>query len=134
MAFALLTTYVALNAVDYSNRIKSATLTVQADQLDSTTFGSGGWKEVEAGLKGASLALEFVDSMVDDDLDEDLWALFATKVTFEVRPTSAAVGTGNPKYTGSVAIFDHSLGGSVGDLAGKSLTFTVSGAVTRAVA
>lgn len=133
MAFALLTTYVSLNSVDYSNRIKSATLTVEADQLDSTTFGSAGWKEVEAGLKGASLALEFVDNMTDDDVDEDLWALFGTKVAFEVRPTSAAVGTGNPKYTGSCAIFNHSFGGSVGELAGKSLTFTVSGAVTRAV-
>jgi hypothetical protein len=43
------------------------------------------------------------------------------------------VGASNPKYTGSVLITQASIGGAVGELAMKSLTFPVTGAVTRAV-
>jgi predicted secreted protein len=132
--FALTSEYCAINSVDYSDHLKSAVLTVDANELDTTDFASGGWVEMIGGLKSGTLALEFMDDVADADVDDELWALLGTVVAFEVRPTSAGVGAGNPKYTGSVLITGHSIGGAVGDLAAKSLSFPTSGTVTRAEA
>ena len=132
--YALTSQYTSINSVDYSGDLKSSTLVVDAAQLDTTDFASGGWVEYIGGLKSGTLALEFQDDVADSVLDDEWWALLGTVVAFEVRPTSASVGAGNPKYTGNVLITTHSIGGSVGDLAMKSVTVPTSGAITRAEA
>ncbi len=132
--FALISEFVSLAGVDQSANFKSATLTVDAAQLDTTDFASAGWVEVIGGLKSGTLALNVQDDVADGAIDDDLWAILGTVVAFEVRPTSAVVGTSNPKYTGSVLITGHSIGGDVGSLAMKSLTFPTSGAIVRAEA
>ena len=132
--YMLSSEYVALNGVDYSAHFKSATLVVDAAQLDTPDFASGGWVEYIGGLKSGTLSLEVQDDAANSSIDDIIWGLLGTVVTFEVRPTSSAVGTSNPKYTGSVLISSSSVGGTVGDLAMKSLSYPTSGAVTRAEA
>ena len=132
--FALTSEYTALNAGDLSAYIKSSVLTVDVAELDTTDFASGGWTEVIGGLKSGTLAINFQDDVAASAIDSILWPLLGTVVTFEVRATSAVVGTSNPKYTGSVLITQASIGGAVGELAMKSLTFPTSGTVTRATA
>lgn len=124
--------YLALGGTDYSAHVKSAVLTVDANQLDSTDMASGGWTEAEPGMKSGQLAVTWQDDVAAASIDSVLWSLFATKPTFEVRATSSAVGTSNPKYTGSVLCTNTSIGGAVGDLAQKSTTWPTSGAVSRA--
>jgi hypothetical protein len=131
---ALTTEYTSINAVDESSNIKSSTLVVDVAQLDTTDFASAGWVEYIGGLKSGTLSIEFQDDVAAAAIDSKLWALLGTVVAFEVRLTSAVVGTSNPKWTGSVLINSHSAGGAVGDLAMKSLSFPTSGAVTRATA
>lgn len=133
-AYALVSEYLALNGTDRSSYVKSAVLTVDAEALDSTTMGDDGWKAVTGGMKGGQLAITFVDSATDNEIDEILWGIWATTVTFEVRATDASVSDNNAKYTGNVFIAQHSIGGAVGELATKQLTFPTSGTVTRAVA
>ena len=134
MAVYALTSQVAtINAVDYSDHLKSATLTVDAAQLDTTDFASAGWTEVIGGLKSGTLALEFMDDVANDDVDEEVFALLGTVVAFTLRATSGSISTSNPEYQGNVLITSHSIGGAVGDLAQKSLTFPTSGAITRDV-
>lgn len=128
---ALINEYVSLNSTDLSDRVKAATLTLDAAQLDPTAMGDG-WTKVVGGLKSGQLAIEFVDDFAAGELDATLWPLFGTVVTFEVRPDAGAVSTSNPKYTGSVFIAQHIVGGQLGELAGKSLTFPTSGTVARA--
>lgn len=130
--FALTSTIVEINGQNYSNYCKSATLTVDAAQLDSTDFASAGWTEVIGGLKSGTLSLEFMDDFAVGEIDADLWPFLGTVQTFRVRPTDAVVGTSNPNYNGSVLITTHTIGGSVGDIAGKSLSFPTTGAITRA--
>lgn len=129
--YALTSQVVTVNSVDYSDHLKSATLTVDAAQLDTTDFASAGWTEVIGGLKSGTLALEFMDDVADNDVDEELFALLGTVVTFTVKATSAAIGAGNPEYQGSVLITSHAIGGGVGELAAKSLTWPTSGSITR---
>lgn len=131
--FALTGQQLVLNGVDYSDHLKQVTLTVDAAQLDATDFASAGWVEVIGGLKSGTLALEFMDDVADNDVDEELWALLGTVVTFAQRPTTGAISTSNPEYQGSVLITSHALGGTVGDLAAKSLSFPTSGAIVRDV-
>ena len=132
--FALTSTYTALAGVDYSAHFKSSVLAVDVAELDTTDFASGGWTEAIGGLKSGTLTLSIQDDVAAASIDSVLWPLLGTVATFEVRGTSSAVGTSNPKWTGSVLITSHTIGGGVGELAMKSLTFKVTGAVTRATA
>ena len=130
--FALTSVTTTLNSSDITAFTKNVTLTVDAAQLDTTDFASGGWVEMIGGLKSGQLSIEFMDDLADSSIDDDLWQIFGTVVTFTVKGTSASVGVNNPSYSGSVLITGTSLGGSVGDLAGKTLTFPTSGAISRA--
>ena len=130
-AFALTSMVTSINSVDYSDHLKSAVLTLDAAQLDTTDFASGGWVEMIGGLKSGTLQLLFNDDVADNDVDEELFALLGTVVTFATKATSSAISASNPEYQGSVLITGHSIGGAVGELAAKSLTFPISGAITR---
>jgi hypothetical protein len=136
MAFMVLTSeYLALNSTDLSAYCNKAELTVEVDEKDVTTYASSGWKQVIGGLKSGGLSIEFKQDFASSALDSILWPLFGTVVTFEVRPTSAVVGTSNPKWTGSVLIKElKPIQGGVGDEASMSVSFPTSGAVTRATA
>jgi hypothetical protein len=130
-AFALLNTFVELNSVDLSDRVKSATLTLDANELDPTAMGDD-WKVALGGVKSGSLAIEFLDDYAAGETDATIWAAFGTVVPFKVRPDAGAVSATNPTYSGSVLVTSISSGGSHGELAMKSLTFPTSGEITRA--
>jgi hypothetical protein len=125
--------YLVINSVDLSDWVKSVTATFDAAVQDSTAMGDT-WTEGTPGLKSGSLAVTFNDDFAASAVDVTLWPLFGTNTTFELRPTSAAVGATNPKWSGSVTITSLSVGGGVGELAAKSVTWPTSGTVTRAIA
>ncbi|NUS74873.1 MAG: hypothetical protein HOV70_01565 [Streptomyces sp.] len=127
--------YLSINANVLNAYTRKAELTVEVEEKDVTNYASAGWKEVLGGIKSAGLSVEFLQSFTAAELDAIMWALLGTVVPFEVRADQAAVGTSNPKYTGSVLINGWSpLTGSVGDEATVSQDFPSSGAVTRATA
>lgn len=130
---ALLNEYVSLNAVAMSDHVRQATLAVEATTLDASAMGDG-WVKNIYGLKSGSLQIEFNDDFVPAQVDALLWPLLGTNVAFEVRLDAGVVGTSNPKYTGLVGIAQHSIGGSLNEVARKSVTYPTSGAVTRATA
>jgi len=129
----LTSTYLGLNSVDRSSWTSKVEVAVEVEEKDVTVFTSAGWKEVLGGLKSGSIAITFKNDVADSALDDTMWALLGTIVAFEVRATSSAVGTSNPKYTGSVLINGWTpISGSPGDVNELSVTFPTSGAVTRA--
>jgi predicted secreted protein len=120
-----------------ADHTSKAELTAEVEEKDITTFASLGWKEVTGGLKSGSLALSLFNDIVDDGLDEDMWTIFlaGVPVAFEVRLTQAAVGVSNPKYSGLILVKSWTpLNGQVGDVASLDVTYSTSGAITRAVA
>lgn len=131
----LLAQYLSLNATDLSDYTRKAEVTIEVEDKDVTTYGSLGWKVVLGGLKSGELSIEFLQDVAATKIDSIMWPLLGTVVPFEVRADSAAVGTSNPKYTGSVLIKGwNPLEGSVGDEASVGVTYPTSGAVTRATA
>jgi len=131
----LVSTFLSLNGTDLSAYTNKTEASFEVEEKDVTTFGSGGWKVLLGGLKSGGLAVAWKNSIIVAELDSILWPLFGTVVTFEVRGTSAVVGTSNPKYTGSVLVKSlMPIGGSVGDVNEQSQTFPTSGAAVRATA
>jgi hypothetical protein len=131
--FALINEFLLINAVNLSDHVKEATLTLDADQLDSTAMGDS-WKEITGGLKGGQLKLTFNDDYAAASVDSTLWPLFGTVTTFEVRTDAGARSATNPAYTGSIFIAQHSAGGQLNELAAKGPTFPTSGPVLRQTA
>ena len=129
--------YVAIDGTDMSAYVRSASLEITADSVEFTNFASSGAREYKVGLKAGTLNVEFNQDFANTATlpDQKLWGIFNTgaNVTFEVRPTSSAVGTANPKYTGSVVPVGYSpLTGSVGDASTVSISWPTSGAISRA--
>ena len=134
-AFMLSSVYVTVNSVDYSDHLKSAVLTVDRAQLDTTDFDSAGWVEAIKGLRSGTLALTFIDDLADNDVDEELYDLWNgdTATACAVRGTDSAISTANPEYQFNVQVVQYNIGGGVGELAGKTLTWPLTGAITRDV-
>lgn len=126
--------FISINSVDHSASVSKAELKIEAEDQDATTFGSGGWKEVLQGLKSGTLSVTFKADYSAGAADELLWTLFnaGTAVPFEIRPTSAAVGTSNPKYTGNLVPKSIKSLGQVGDVAEIEIEFPTTGAIARA--
>lgn len=132
-AFVLTDAYIAINSVDRSAFIKQVALNVETAEQDVTDFADAGWTVPISGLKSGSLALTFNQDVAASQIDSIMWPLLGTTVPFEVRATNAGVGASNPKYTGNILITSwNPITGSVGDVAEVSVTYPISGAVTRA--
>jgi hypothetical protein len=122
------------NLHSYCSKIE---LSAEIEDKDVTVFTSGGWKEVLGGLGSGTLGLTLKNDFAAAALDSIMWPLFLTRTpqTFEVRADQAAVGTSNPKYTGTILIKEWKpIMGSVGDVAEVEVSFPTSGAITRATA
>ncbi|MEV4416121.1 hypothetical protein [Catellatospora sp. NPDC049609] len=134
---ALLAMYVNFNGQDLHDYGRQATLVLDRTALDSTTWTSAGWTANTGGLRAGTLALESLDDFTDNLFDEIMWNAFMSTsgiVPFTIRPMQDPVGVSNPSYSGNVLVTGHSVGGAINTLAGKSLSFPLSGAVARAVA
>lgn len=129
---ALLNQYFLLNAVDLSDHVRGATMAVNATQLNSEAMGDS-WEEITTGLKAGTVNFELLDDFALSSVDATAWAAFlaGTNVAFELRPTASARSTTNPGYTGLLHPSEYKLGGAINTMAMKSLTWKLSGAVTR---
>ena len=125
---------ITLNGTDLSSSLQSVNLTIQADEVETTTFG-GGWKTMVGGLKSGSLQLNFFQDFAAGAVDATLWPLINTIGTVVIKPTSSTVSSSNPSYTVPVLISQiQPFASTVGDAATTSVTFPTSGTVTRATA
>lgn len=112
------------------------TINLTAEEVDTTNFGSLGWKESQGGLKSGSLSFEWQQDYAAGGLDATFMPLLGTQVAFEVRPAStAAAGSSTPKYSGTLLVTEYSpVDSAVGDLATFSTSWPTVGVVTRGTA
>jgi hypothetical protein len=124
--------FVSLGGTDVSTSVRSVTLNYSVEVLDETAMADT-TRVNKGGLKNWSVDIEFNQDFVDDGLDEDIHTLIGTTGTVIVRPTSSAVGTGNPNYTGTGLFVDYTpIGNAVGDLATSRLRIVSAGTLSRA--
>lgn len=123
---------VTINGSDFSATLNSVELSQEADDLETTAFGST-WRTRIGGLKQASLTLNFMQDFAAGSVDATLNPLLGSIATVVIKPTSSAVGTANPSYTMTCLVTQYSpFASSVGDIATLSVTWPVSGSVVRA--
>lgn len=131
-SFAFTDASVVVNAVDLSDHVRQVTLNVSAAELENTAMGAT-YRSRIGGLKDWSVTLEFNQDFAASEVDATLFPLLGTTTTITVKPTSSAVGSTNPSYSGSVLVSQYNtLTNSVGDLATTSVTWQGAGTLTRA--
>lgn len=134
--FVVTGTQVTLNGSDISSSCARAELVINAAEVETTDFGSGGWTEVIGGLKSGSVSLDFHSDFGAGAVSQLFQNLVGTigTVTLIAANGTAASGT-TPEYTANVLISSFTpVAGAVGDLSTFSVTFPTSGAVTYATA
>lgn len=100
---------------DITDQVSAATLTVTAEALEDTAFGSTS-RTMTAGLYSNSLTLTVFASYAASESYAVLSPLLGTKCTVKVNPTSAADGATNPgfiltdTYLASIPVINASLG------------------------
>lgn len=133
-SFAFTDARVEVNSVVLSTFVRSVTLNVEAEDLEDTAMGDT-YRSRIGGLKDWSVDIEFNQDFAAAAVDVTLFALLGTVVAVKVRPTSAAISTTNPEYSGNVLISEYNpLDGSVGDLATTSVSWPGAGTLSRATA
>jgi hypothetical protein len=125
---------IKINGTDFSANLTQAELSLEADDVEVTAFGST-YRSRIGGLKQGSLNLQFNQDFGASGLDSVLFPLLGTAATVVIKPTSTAVSATNPTYTFNALVTSYTpISASVGDLATLSVTWPVTGAVTRATA
>ena len=126
--------YITVNAVDLSDHIASVTLTTTDDVVETTAFSSTAARTRIAGLADNSVALEFHQDYATSSVEATIYPLVGSATTVVVKPNGATTAADNPSYTFSALVSEWTpLGGAVGELATASVTWSISGAITKAV-
>ena len=125
---------ITIGGVALSSSLAAATLDITAEEQDTTSFGSS-YRSRIAGLKDASVTFDFHQDFGAGAVDATLFPLIGTQATVVIKPTSGTVTASNPSYTFTALVTQYQpFASSVGDLATLSVTWPVSGEITRATA
>jgi hypothetical protein len=120
-----------INGVDFSDHIAAVTLDISSDEIETTAFGGAGFRTRIAGLKDASITLDFhqdFGTSGSEAVDQTVWNNFGSFATVVVTPTNGSVTATNPSYTGVFLVSQTTpIASSVGDLATQSLTWPTAG-------
>jgi hypothetical protein len=123
---------VTIGTTVLSTSIASVTLDITTDEVETTAFGSS-YRTRIGGLKDASVSLDFHQDFGAGSVDALLFPLMGSTVAVAIAPTSGTITSSNPLYSFSALVTQYQpYAGAVGDLATFSVTWPVSGEVTRA--
>jgi hypothetical protein len=131
-SFAATDYEITIDTVDFSDSLAAVTLDISKEQLEVTSFGDTARTYI-AGLQDGSVTLSFHQDFAASAVDATLHAALGTEIAVVIKPTSGAVGAGNPSYSFNALVTQITpFSSNVGDLATQDVTFPISGAVTRA--
>lgn len=123
---------VVFGSTDLSDHIASVTLNSTFDIVETTAFGNTAKTRV-AGLADNSVTLEFHQDYATSSVEQTIYPLLGTAVSVVAKPVAGTTTTVNPQYTFSALVSEWTpLNGSVGELATASVTWPISGAITKA--
>lgn len=128
---------VLINSVDLSAYITSVTIQSTYDVLETSTFSSTAAKTRVVGLVDNSCSLDFIQdegaAAVEVTLNAVGSSLIGTTQTIVVQPVAGTATTTNPKYTFTALLSDWTpLKGAVGQLSTATVTWPITGAITKA--
>ena len=123
---------VVFGSTDLSDHIASITLNSTFDIVETTAFGQTAKTRV-AGLADNSVTFEFHQDYATSSVEQTIYPLLGTAISVVAKPVAGTTTAVNPSYTFSTLVSEWTpLNGSVGELATASVTWPISGAITKA--
>jgi hypothetical protein len=118
---------VTFGTTDISSYVTSVTLGTTLDVVETTAFGNTARTRV-AGLADNSVSLEFNQDYAGGALESVIYPTIGTAVSMTVRPVAGS----SPAYSFSALVSEWTpLNGAVGELATASVTWPISGVITK---
>jgi hypothetical protein len=131
-ALVLTNAYVSINGVNLSDHITSITLNTTEDVIDTTAFGNTARTRV-AGLLDNSVVIEFQQDYATSNVEATIYPLVGSTTALIVNPNSSTTSATNPRYSFTALVSEwQPLNGAVGELATASVTWPISGTITKA--
>lgn len=125
---------ISIGGSDFSSSLASVTLDLSAEEQETTAFSDSSRTRI-GGLKDGEVSLDFHQDFGASAVDATLFPLLGGTVEVVVKPTSGTVSSTNPSYTFTCLVTEYQpFASSVGDLATLSVTWPVTGDVTRGTA
>ncbi len=118
---------ITINGEDLSQNIASVSLDMTTDEVETTSFGGGGFRSRIGGLKDASVTLDFHQDFGAGGVHSVLYPLHGQAATVVVKPTSGTISATNPSLTMVALCTEYTpVSGAVGDLASLSVTWPLA--------
>lgn len=118
---------VTFGTTDLSSYVTSVTLGSTYDVVETTAFGNTARTRV-AGLADNSVTFEFNQDYAAGALEATIYPTLGTAVSVTVKPVAGA----SPSYSFSALVSEWTpLNGAVGELATASVTWPISGTITK---
>ena len=124
---------ITIGGVDLSDHINNVTLDTKYDIVETTAFGSTAKTRV-AGLADNSVTIDFMQDFGASSVEATIYPILGTATSIVIKPVAGTTTTTNPQYTISAVVSEwQPLKGGIGQLATASVTWPVSGAITKAL-
>jgi hypothetical protein len=122
---------VVFGSTDLSDYISSISLNSTFDIVETTAFGNTAKTRV-AGLADNSVTFEFHQDYATGEVEQTIYPLLGTAVSVVAKPVAGTTTTINPQYAFAALVSEWTpINGSVGELATASVTWPISGAITK---
>lgn len=124
--------YVALGGTDRSAYVKKVSVEAKYPGQNNARMGNTS-KVNEAGVQEWVVNITWKQDFTAAAIDSVLWPLLGTTFSVEVRPTSSAVGTSNPKFSGTCLFTSYKpIDAGHDQVVEATTTFDCAGVLTRA--
>ena len=119
-------------STDISSYVSSVTLSTSLDVVDTTSFGSTARSRV-AGLADNQITIEFFQDFASGALESVIYPTIGTSAAMVIKPVAGTTTAVNPQFSFNALVAEwQPLSGAVGELATASVTWPISGAITKA--
>jgi hypothetical protein len=122
---------VTFASTDVSSYVSSITLSTSLDVVDTTSFGNTARTRV-AGLADNQVTVEFFQDFGSGLLESIIYPTIGTSAAMIIKPVAGTTTATNPQYAFNALVSEwQPLSGAVGELATASVTWPISGAITK---
>jgi hypothetical protein len=123
---------VTFASTDISSYVSSITLSTSLDIIDTTSFGNSSRTRV-AGLADNQVTIELFQDFGSGLLESIVYPTIGTSAAMVIKPVADTTTATNPSYSFNALVSEwQPLSGAVGELATASVTWPISGAITKA--
>jgi len=123
---------VTFASTDVSSYVSSITLSTSLDVVDTTSFGNTSRTRV-AGLADNQVTIEFFQDFGSGLLESIIYPTIGTSAAMVIKPVAGTTTATNPSYSFNALVSEwQPLSGAVGELSTASVTWPISGAITKA--